>query len=102
MYTAKIKSIPLEDAYNLRKQGNKAYWVTYGNLLGIKHERLLTIMKLTVLFRDDDRMRIIIEYIYLNGGSVSTSEKQTYSLTELKMKYPKLFNRNGKMIFSVS
>jgi hypothetical protein len=101
MYTAKIKSIPLRDAYSLRKLGNTPHWIVRGNLIGIKRDYTFALMELHIFFHDDDTMHICVHYVFPDGGTISISLGQTYSLTELESKYPKLFQRNGKMIFFV-
>lgn len=102
LYIAKIKSIPLRHAYSLRKLGNTSYWIVRGNLIGIKREYIFALMELHIFFCDDDTMHISIKYVFPDGGSVSSSEGQTYSLTELEAKYPKLLQKKGKMIFFVN
>lgn len=99
LYIAKIKSIPLRHAYTLRKLGDTPHWIVRGNLIGIKRDYLFALMELHIFFCDDDTMHISINYVFPGGGNVATSEGQTYSLIELEAKYPKLFQKKGKMIF---
>ena len=102
MYIAEIYPITLEDAYKLRKLGNYPRWRIYGNVLGInKRGRRLTIIETKIVFFDDDRVHIRIIYHDLLGGTYDTSEGPIYSFEELKMKYPKLFTKNGKMWYTV-
>lgn len=102
LYIAKIKSIPLRQAYSLRKLGNTSHWIVRGNLIGIKREYIFALMKLYIFFCDDDTMHISINYVFPDGGRVFTSEGQIYSLTELEAKYPKLLQKKGKMVFFVN